>query len=444
MNRIMITGTHSGCGKTTVTCGLLMALKDRGLQPTAFKCGPDYIDPMFHRRAIGVPGYNLDPFFSTGEQLKGRIVKSGGGISLLEGAMGYYDGIGPEGWCSAYDVARATRTPAVLVIDAKGMYTSAAAVLQGFLNYQAPSGIRGVIFNNTSPMVYEGLAVLAEGMGIKPLGFLPREPKAVFESRHLGLVTAGELAHIEEKLARLGDLAESYIDIKGLIKLAANAPALNGALPDMRPLGRVRLGVARDEAFCFLYEENLELLTALGSEIIFFSPINDEGLPEGISGLYLCGGYPELHLEALSGNSSMIQAIKAAVCGGMPAIAECGGFLYLHNTLDGFPMAGVIDAQAYRTEKLSRFGYITLQAKVDNLLCAAGDTIPGHEFHYYQSSHCGADFGAEKPGSQRSWPCVHATETLYAGFPHLYFEANPVFAENFVRKAIEYEVNKHS
>ncbi len=444
MNRILIAGTHSGCGKTTVTCGVLAALKGRGLSPAAFKCGPDYIDPMFHRRVIGVPSYNLDPFFFTEEQLKGRIVKSGGGISLLEGVMGYYDGIGPKGCCSTYQVARATQTPTVLIIDAKGMYTSAAAVLRGFLDYQTPSGIQGVIFNNTSSIVYEGLSSLVEEMGIKPLGFLPREPNAVFASRHLGLVTAGELAHIEEKLALLGELAERYIDLDSLIRLAANAPVLNTNPPDIRPLGRVRLAVARDDAFCFLYEENLEILTSLGAEIVFFSPISDARLPEDIGGLYLGGGYPELHLEALSGNSPMLQDIKAAVWGGMPTIAECGGFLYLHHTLEGFPMAGVIDAKAYRTRKLSRFGYITLQAKVDNLLCAAGENILAHEFHYYQSTDGGAGFVAEKPQPQGSWPCVHATETLYAGFPHLFFEANLAFAENFVRKAIEYDVGRSS
>lgn len=444
MNRILIAGTHSGCGKTTVACALLKALKNRGLNPSAFKCGPDYIDPMFHRRAIGVPSHNLDPFFCTAEKLKHRIAAQAGGVSLIEGAMGYYDGIGAAGSYSTYDVARETQTPAVLVVDAKGMYTSAGAVLKGFLDYREQSFLRGVIFNNASPGLYEGLCSIAEMIKVKPLGFLPGEPKAAVGSRRLGLVTAGEIADIEERLALLGALAERYIDIDGLLALAACAPALDAvppgpaAAPDIRPLGSVRIAVARDEAFCFLYEENLEMLAALGCETVFFSPLYDGTLPDGTGGLYLCGGYPELHLKALSGNAAMLQAINAAVRGGMPTIAECGGFLYLHDTLDDFPMAGTVRADAYRTENLMRFGYVKLRAKADNLLCTAGESINAHEFHYYESTDCGADFTAEKPLSERSWPCVHATETLYAGFPHLYFDANPAFAENFVRKAMEY------
>ncbi len=438
MDRILITGTHSGCGKTTITCALLMALKNRGLRPSAFKCGPDYIDPMFHRRAIGVPSHSLDPFFCDAEQLKRRVTANTGGISLLEGVMGYYDGVGDDGRYSTYDVARETQTPVVLVVDVKGMYTSAGAVLKGFSDYRERSGIQGVIFNNASPMLYEGLRSIAMRIGVKPLGFMPRDVKARIESRHLGLVTAGDIPDLEEKLALLGKLAEKYIDINGLLALAASAPVLDVQQSDIISLGSVRIAVARDEAFCFLYEENLELLNALGCEIVFFSPLHDRVLPQDIGGLYLCGGYPELYLEALSGNTMMLQTIKTAVQGGLPTIAECGGFLYLHDTLDGFPMAGVIHANAYKTETLKRFGYITLHAKEDNLLCAAGDSIRAHEFHYYDSTSCGSDFIADKPLADKNWPCVHASEMLYAGFPHLYFEANNGFAKNFVRKVIEY------
>lgn len=439
MHRILITGTHSGCGKTTITCALLAALKNRRIRPSAFKCGPDYIDPMFHRRAIGVPSHNLDPFFCNPEQLKRRVVANAGGIALLEGVMGYYDGVGDDGHYSTFDVARETQTPVVLVVDVKGMYASAGAVLKGFVDYREQSGIQGVIFNNASLTLYEGFRSIAVKIGIKPLGFMLRDVKAKIESRHLGLVTAGDIPDLKEKLALLSELAEKYIDIDGLLALAASAPVLDVQQPESLPLGSVRIAIARDEAFCFLYEENLELLNALGCEIVFFSPLYDRVLPPNIGGLYLCGGYPELYLEALSGNTMMLHAIKTAVQRGMPTIAECGGFLYLHDTLDSFPMAGVIHANAYRTETLKRFGYITLHAKKDNLLCAAGGSIRAHEFHYYDSTSCGADFIAEKPLSDRNWPCVHASETLYAGFPHLYFDANREFAKNFVRKVIEYE-----
>ncbi|MEG2173981.1 MAG: cobyrinate a,c-diamide synthase [Oscillospiraceae bacterium] len=440
MNRIMMTGTHSGCGKTTVTCALLKALKKRGISLSAFKCGPDYIDPMFHRSVLGISTHNLDPFFCDAEQLKQLIVNYAGNLSILEGAMGYYDGVGPEGCYSAYDVARETETPAVLVVDAKGMYASAGAVLKGFLEYRRQCGIQGVIFNNASPMLYEGLGTIAKKVGVKPLGFLPSETKVQIESRHLGLVTVGEIADMEQKIALLGDLAEQYIDIEGVLALAASAPPLDAPTADCRPLGSVRIAVARDNAFCFMYEENLEMLRARGCEIVFFSPLDDVTLPDYIGGLYLCGGYPELYAKALSGNATMLQSVNKAVLGGIPTIAECGGFLYLHDTLDGFPMVGAIHAEAYKTEKLRRFGYLTLHAKTDNLFCAQGGRIRAHEFHYYESTDCGTDFIAEKPLSARSWPCIHATQTLYAGFPHLYFDANPVFAENFVGKAIQYAV----
>lgn len=440
MNRILVAGTHSGCGKTTVTCALLSALKARRLNISAFKCGPDYIDPMFHREVVGVRAHNLDAFFCDDAALRGQLAAHAGDISVVEGVMGYYDGIGPEGRASTYEVARATGTPAVLVVDTKGMYASTGAVLKGFLEYREQSGIRGVIFNNASPLFYEGLCSIAEKTGVTPLGFLPKESKAAIESRHLGLVTASEITDIQDKLMRLGELAERHIDIDGLLALAASAPQLNAAKRSIRPLGSVRIAVARDNAFCFMYQENLELLEALGAELAFFSPLRDQALPEHTGGLYLPGGYPELHLEELSGNAAMLEDISKAVQGGMPTIAECGGFLYLHDALDGFPMSGVIHASAYKTGKLKRFGYATLCAKADNLLCAAGDSIRTHEFHYYESTDCGEAFIAQKPLSERSWSCVHATDTLYAGFPHLYFDANPVFAENFVRKAIKYAV----
>ena len=193
----------------------------------------------------------------------------------------------------------------------------------------------------------------------------------------------------------------------------------------------MRIAVARDRAFCFYYADNFDVLRALGAEIVEFSPVEDEKLPENIDGLYLGGGYPELYAEQLAANRTMRESIRAAVQGGLPTIAECGGFLYLHRTLDGAEMAGVIDADAHMTDKLQPFGYVTLTAGQDNLLCCAGGIIRAHEFHYAQSDDNGDAFRAEKPNG-RAWDCVHANETLYAGFPHLYFRANPAFAQSFV------------
>lgn len=435
-DRILIAGTNSGCGKTTVTCALLRALKNRGLSLQSFKCGPDYIDPMFHREVIGVPARNLDPFFSTPDQLRRQLGGSAGRLSVLEGVMGYYDGIGPEGWASTWEAASATETPVILVVSVRGMYTSAGAILRGFRTFRKDSGIRGVIFNNASPMLYPDLCRIAEEEGLQPLGYLPRAEEAVIGSRHLGLITAEEIGDLQQRLDVLGSLAEKCLDIDGILSLAGKAPELPE--PERTaPAGEgVRIAVARDRAFCFLYEENLRLLEELGCELAFFSPMTDEHLPEKAGGLYLPGGYPELYLKELSGNP-IREKIRKAVEGGLPTVAECGGFLYLHDSLDGAEMAGVIHAEAFATKKLQRFGYVTLTAERDNLLCPKGESIRAHEFHYYDSSDNGDGFTAAKP-SGRKWRCVHASSTLYAGFPHLYFPANPAFAERFVRKAAQY------
>lgn len=438
MDRVLIAGTHSGCGKTTLTLAVLMALKAQGLRVSAFKCGPDFIDPMFHRRAIGIPCYNLDPYFCGKEHLRALLAAHAGEISVIEGVMGYYDGVGPEGTYSTYDVARHTQTPVVLVIDVDGMYASVGAVLHGFLNYKPNSGICGVVFNGASAALYEGLRRIAEKAGVTPLGFLPHAPDCTLKSRHLGLVTPDEYADMQQKLRDLGQLALKHIDIAGICALAAGASEIKERPLRFSCVSRVRIAVARDEAFCFLYQENLELLEALGAEITYFSPLRDTALPKNIGGLYLCGGYPELYDTALSKNEAMRRSILEAIESGIPAIAECGGFLYLHDTLNGLPMAGVIHASAYNTGKLTRFGYAELTAQKHNLLCDAGGTIRAHEFHYYDSGDCGDGFYARKPAGDRTWACAHAADTLYAGFPHLYFYANPSFAERFIRKAAQY------
>ena len=432
MSRLLIAGTGSGCGKTTATLALLSALKAEGHHPTAFKCGPDYIDPMFHRAVSGVSAYNLDPFFLDGLGLRVHLSRNSGPLNILEGAMGYYDGIAATDEASAYTVARETETPAVLVVSAKGAGHSLAAVLEGFAHHRADSGIRGVIFNDAGDMRYPDLQTIAAQAGIRAYGYLPRVPEWSVPGRHLGLMTAGEIFGLREKIGAMGEQAARSLDISGLLDLAATAPKLPPA-PPLPGIGRtVRLAVARDAAFCFLYQENLDLLESLGCELVFFSPLADAALPENIHGLYLCGGYPELHAETLEANASMRNSVRCAIQRGLPTIAECGGFLFLHDTLDGRAMCGAVRGAAFETARLQRFGYITLTAKKDNLLCAKGQSIRSHEFHYWDSESPGADFIAAKAGRDRTYPCVHATETLYAGFPHLYLPANVRFAENFV------------
>ena len=435
LSRILIAGTNSGCGKTTFVSGLLTALKRREKDLRAFKCGPDYIDPMFHASALGVPCRNLDLQFFDENTLRFSLAKNGGSLSVIEGVMGYYDGVGLTTRASSYAVAMASDTPAVLVVDARGAAHSVLAVIGGFLNLHPKSHIRGVILNRCSAMLYPRMKqAIADQFGgaVLPLGYLPVMKDCTLESRHLGLITAQEMTDLQEKLEALADQIEKSVDIPALCALAASAPALSWepvALPEEGPA--LRIAVARDNAFCFYYEDNLDLLRSLGAELVPFSPIADAALPENIRGLYLGGGYPELYAESLSENQSMKDSIRQALEAGLPCIAECGGFLYLQKELEGRPMVGFLPGTGHNTGKLSRFGYVTLTAQKDNLLCAAGEQLPAHEFHYYDTTCNGEDFLAQKADG-RAWRCGIATENLYAGFPHFHFYAHPQMAARFL------------
>ena len=439
MSRLLIAGTNSGCGKTTVACAVLSALIARGIAPAAFKCGPDYIDPMYHRAVSGIRAYNLDPFFLQGEGLLSHLSAHAGEISVIEGVMGYYDGIAATDEASTYTVARETCTPVVLVVSAKGAGSSLGAVLEGFIRHRPDSQIKGVIFNDAYESRYPDLQRIAGDAGTRAYGYMPRKDEWAIPSRHLGLILAGEIAGLRDVLSALGRQAEQSMDIEGLLALAKTTTPLQPIYEQRGPRRPVRLAVSRDEAFCFLYEENLELLRGLGCEVVYFSPLYDNALPANISGLYLCGGYPELHTKTLTENVSMRESIRHAVQSGLPTIAECGGFLYLHDSLDGFPMCGIIHGAAFEAKRLQRFGYITLTAGHDNLLCKAGESIRAHEFHYWESGNPGDTFTARKAGRDLSYPCIHSTETLYTGFPHLYFLANPTFAERFAGRMAQYE-----
>ena len=447
--RLLFAAPASGSGKTTVVCSLLRALKNRGRAVRAFKCGPDFIDPLFHEKVIGVPSGTLDLFFSDEEQLKQLFCRHAAGaeLCLIEGVMGYYDGLGAATEAaSSYAVAKALDAPAVLIVDSRGQSLSALATVEGFLRFRPDSRIRGVIFNRMSEGVYAALKPEVEKLGVRPLGFVPRAPELMIESRHLGLVTPGEIADLGQKLDALAALLEKTVDLDDLLALANEAPALAAPpAPAVPPMPQTRIAVARDQAFCFLYRDNLDLLRDYGAEIAFFSPLHDAALPAGAQGLILPGGYPELYAGVLSENEAMRSSIADAIQRGLPCLAECGGFLYLHRELEDmagrfWPMAGVLDAKAYRTKKLGRFGYITLNAKADTAFLPAGEAVRGHEFHYYESEDCGDALRAQKPTGSRAWDCCHARNDLLMGFPHLYYPSNPQLIERFLRRCAEKEV----
>ena len=440
--RLLFAAPASGSGKTTVVCGLLRAFKNRGKGVRAFKCGPDFIDPLFHETVVGVPSGTLDLFFSDQDQLKRLYCRhaAGADLCLVEGVMGYYDGLGAAtDRASSYAVARALDAPVVLIVDGRGQSLSALATLEGFLRFREDSRIRGVLFNRMSESVYTALKPQVEALGVRPLGYVPKAPEAMVESRHLGLVTPGEIEDLGQKLDALAALLERTVDMEGLLALAGSAPALEAPpAPPIPPLPRTRIAVARDQAFCFLYRDNLDLLADYGAELIFFSPLHDDALPAGAQGLILPGGYPELHARALSENESMRRSVREAIQNGLPCLAECGGFLYLHRELEdmegrSWPMAGVLDARAYRTPRLGRFGYITLTAKADTAFLPAGEIVRGHEFHYFESESCGDALRAQKPTGSRGWDCGHSRGNLLMGFPHLYYPSDPQLIEQFLR-----------
>lgn len=444
MKRIMIAGTNSGCGKTTVSCAILQALINRGMNVTSFKCGPDYIDPMFHSRIIGAKSRNIDSWFCGSKTINYIIEKNSGEISVIESVMGFYDGV--NGKSSSCDIACDIKTPVVMVVDCKGMSSSVGAVMKGFLTFRKPNNICGFVFNRLPESLVPEIQSICNELRTEYVGRLPYDRSCSFESRHLGLVTADEISDIKAKLNNLAGYAEKYINIDRLIEFAEITEKPNNFRPEIMDLcskNPIKIAVASDSAFCFIYEDNLDILRETGCEIVKFSPLEDSRLPEGICGIILGGGYPELYLDKLSENKKMLIQIKKVLENNMPVIAECGGFMYLHKYIkDGngalFKMVGAINAVAYKTDKLQRFGYTYLTAENNNMLCAKDGIIKTHEFHYWDSNDCGNDFIAKKARNGEEYKAVHADMHSYMGFPHLYFYSDIKIAENFVKACIKY------
>lgn len=445
--RVLFAGTKSGGGKTTAVCAALSLLKRRQIKVKACKCGPDYIDPMFHRSVLDVPCANLDPFFCDTNLLRYLLNEnSGEELTVIEGVMGYYDGTGENGTDhSTYTVAEKTSSPVILVVDAKGASASLIAEIEGFLKYAPDSRIRAVLFNRISQMNYANVIRLMKlrfDDTVIPVGYIPELPEdCILPSRHLGLVTANEITDLSKRLEKTAQLCESTVELDKIITIANSADELVFDAPTIPTHEKIKLAAAYDDAFCFYYHDTLRLLEKMGAEIVYFSPLADEPVPDMADGLLLGGGYPELHTDALEANlnakSSIIEAIKS----GMPTIAECGGFQYLGTELDGRKMCGLLPHKSTDSGRLVRFGYIALTAKRKGLFGFAGTALKGHEFHYWDSTENGCDFHAVKP-SGRAWDCGIMTETLYAGYPHLYLYADIPAAERFYIKCLSYKENR--
>ena len=474
MYRWMIAAPASGSGKTAAVCGLLTLLKKRGCSAGAFKCGPDYIDPMFHKKVLGIPGCNLDSFFLEPEQLRDLFCRETAELeaAVVEGVMGYFDGVGGMSWGSSWDIARILKLPVILVVDGHGASLSVLAQIKGFLDYQ-PTGereenrIAGVILNRTSPPMCSVLKPRIEKeLGIACLGCIPVLKWLDLKSRHLGLLLPDEIGNLQEQMERLSQVLEESVDVERLLELGRGPQRRHESGADQEDgagredeagredrAGRKKkqgeetfcLAAAMDEAFCFYYQENLELLRELGARIIPFSPLRDEKLPEQTDGILLGGGYPELYAAELGKNSRMRESIRRAAEEGMPILGECGGYLYLLEELEGedgnmYPMAGVFSGSGKREERLRHFGYVTVQTGADSSYLKKGQQIRGHEFHYW---HCQKDetegaMEARKPLGGKKWPAMRIKHQVTAGFPHLYYPSLPEFAERFARACMEY------
>lgn len=455
--RILISSPASASGKTTVTCALLRLLADAA----AVKCGPDFIDPLFHRQVSGRPAGNVDLFFTPPAQARALFARAvrGADIAVCEGAMGFYDGIAGTEEASAYEVARALSCPVILVADAKGKSRSLCAEIGGFASFRERdgdrSGIRGVVLNRCSAAQYERLAPAVEReCGVRALGFLEQDDACSLPSRHLGLVTPDAVSGLWEKLDALAHSARQTLDIAAITRIARSAPPLDcgddliqHAADETERLARarVRIAIAQDEAFCFYYRESLDLLAAFGAEPVPFSPLRDRAIPPDCHALYLGGGYPELFPVPLAENTAMLDSLRAFCRSGAPVLAECGGFLYLK-------LAGVLAGTFENRGRLVRFGYVTLTANEDTLLCRKGDTIRAHEFHYFDTTHNGGAFTARRADGT-AWQCIESTApvaqmrptcctartaNIVAGFPHLSFASNPAFARRFVQAARDF------
>jgi len=446
---LLVSGTHSGCGKTSVALGLLAALTRRKFVCAPFKTGPDFIDPGLHAKACGRTSHNLDSWMLSPQANRNIFSRyaRGADVAVIEGAMGLFDGAsGALELGSAAHMAKLLGVPVALIIDASGMARSAAAVAKGFAGFDPDLALAGVVFNRTGgPGHREILAEALAQAGIPLLGCLAKAPDIAMPSRHLGLVTAQDLAvrpDWPDRLERLADWVEAGIDLDALVRLLPETIPAGAAAATPNP-AKARLGVARDRAFCFAYAENLRLLEDAGADIVFFSPLEESRLPEGLHGLYLPGGYPELHAKDLSANALMLADIRGFCLSRRPVYAECGGFMALMRAIEDqegrvWPMAGVFDCSARMGPRFAALGYREAVFAEATPLGPAGTTARGHEFHYSSLAGDPAISGASAVYrlSGRKGP-LDAPEGFLSGntlgsYVHLHFASNPDLAGNFV------------
>lgn len=449
MKGLLIAGTASGVGKTTVALAIMAGLRRRGLAVQPFKCGPDFLDTGHHTRICGRAARNLDTWMLSVEANRSvlRNAARGADVMVAEGMMGLFDGKnGSTEFGSSAEIAKLLRLPVVLVVDAAKSARSVAAVVMGFEMFDAELRLAGVILNRVaSEWHYEMLREAIESScKTKILGWLPLEPAIAIPERHLGLHGAAEQAADSQEAAidAFAALAVKHLDLDGLLELECGLEMAGVEPPRVTalPFGdAVRVGVPSDRAFSFYYEDNLDLLREQGVEIVWFSPLTDASLPSGLDGLYLGGGYPELHAEQLSGNRQMLEDVRTFAASGRPVYAECGGMLYLSESLrvdeGSYAMAGVLPLSMQMTDRLVQFGYVTVEFTEDCLLGRKGTAVRGHSFHHSRIASQGdvaTNYHVQYSMSGKEEQEGFRQGNVLASYIHLHFRANPAVAENFV------------
>jgi len=457
---MIIAGTHSGVGKTTVALGIMAALRRRGLAVQPFKVGPDFIDPGHHQAVCGLPSRNLDGWMLGRAYTVGSFLRHcrGKDAAVIEGVMGLFDGrLGADDEGSTAQIARWLKTAVVLVVDARGMSGSAAALISGFNRYRRGVAISGVVLNRVgSDDHYRRLkAIIEQRCGIPVIGHLPAEGSITIPERHLGLVTATEFMVTRRFIERLAVLFERCLDLDLLLKVSSPVMQRHsrGENPDdgLRPTGPgVRVGIARDRAFSFYYQDNLDLLRQMGATLVPFSPLGDRALPPRLDGIYIGGGYPELFAPELEGNAAMRRHLRRFAENGGPVYAECGGLMYLGSgikTFDGrtHKMAGIFPYTAVMHTRLTHLGYHSVRAVRNTIIAGRGECARGHQFRYSSlaggSLFQGDAFSVRKGTAGRASRDGFRYKNVLAQYVHLHFGSNPHFAKRFVESCREHSAD---
>lgn len=449
MNRFVLASTGSGVGKTTFTIGIMRSLMKRGLIVQGFKCGPDYIDPTYHTAVTKRPSRNIDSFMMSHDTVRAIVARASqdADAAIIEGVMGFYDGKSPlsnEG--SAAHISEITKSPVILIVNAASMARSAAAIVKGFQMLDESSNIVGIIANQLGSKSHFEMVKTAieQECGIPVIGYLQKGAVPMMPSRHLGLVPAIERGDLDSYFDSLSEAIEETVDIEQLLEITKTQSLdVSESIFDAQPQRQeVHIAVAKDAAFNFYYEENLELLRIYGATLHYFSPLQNEEVPEKAQGLYIGGGFPEEFAESLAKNEKTKQSIRAALKRGVPTLAECGGFMYLTEEIVNrqgqvFPMLGIIPGRVRMQDKLAALGYREITGVPGNFLINEEEQAKGHEFHYstYEGEHTSPAYFSK--GRFRAQQEGYLHKNLVAGYTHFHFASNPQLVKNWLTACLE-------